>query len=161
MKFLIFHQEGFQLPAPSHCSENASLYSQKKKSAPQGLRVQHTYRIILFMSSANERWRYNVTTSSLIGWAHVQNDPWLTPWLSGLLIPVGVSLDIFWGVRFLSILRCWVSISINLQEKSWKLSVNTKFLYVKLQCWKLGEIFTGPMVLFSALQVLPNINRSK
>ena len=26
------------------------------------------------MGSANERWRYNVT-SSLIGWAHKQNDP--------------------------------------------------------------------------------------
>ena len=26
------------------------------------------------MGSANERWRYNVT-SSLIGWAHTQNDP--------------------------------------------------------------------------------------
>ena len=30
--------------------------------------------IILSMCPANERWRYNVT-SSLIGWAHTQNDP--------------------------------------------------------------------------------------
>ena len=32
--------------------------------------------IVLCMSSANERGRYNVT-SSLIGWAHIQNDPWV------------------------------------------------------------------------------------
>ena len=31
--------------------------------------------IILGMGSANGRWRYNVT-SSLIGWAHAQNDLW-------------------------------------------------------------------------------------
>ena len=31
--------------------------------------------IILCMGSANERRRYN-ETSSLIGWAHTQNDPW-------------------------------------------------------------------------------------
>ena len=30
---------------------------------------------ILCMCPANERWRYNVT-SSLIGWAHAQYDPW-------------------------------------------------------------------------------------
>ena len=30
---------------------------------------------ILYMRPANERWHYNVT-SSLIGWAHTQNDPW-------------------------------------------------------------------------------------
>ena len=30
--------------------------------------------IVLYMQPANERWRYNVT-SSLIGWAHIQNDP--------------------------------------------------------------------------------------
>ena len=34
--------------------------------------------IILCMRPSNERRRYNVT-SSLIGWAHTQNDPW--PWL--------------------------------------------------------------------------------
>ena len=32
--------------------------------------------IILCMCPANERRRYNVT-SSLIGWAHTQNDPWM------------------------------------------------------------------------------------
>ena len=31
--------------------------------------------IISSMRSANDRWRYNVT-SSLIGWAHTQDDPW-------------------------------------------------------------------------------------
>ena len=31
--------------------------------------------IILCMLPANERWRYNVT-SSLIGWPHTQNHPW-------------------------------------------------------------------------------------
>ena len=30
---------------------------------------------ILYMCPANERQRYNVT-SSLIGWTHSQNDPW-------------------------------------------------------------------------------------
>ena len=35
---------------------------------------EHT-GIILYMRSANERWRYTVTPS-LIGWAHTQNDPW-------------------------------------------------------------------------------------
>ena len=30
--------------------------------------------IILCMHSGNERWRYTVTPS-LIGWAHMQNDP--------------------------------------------------------------------------------------
>ena len=34
-----------------------------------------TVRIILCMYPANGRWRYTVT-SSLIGWAHTQNDPW-------------------------------------------------------------------------------------
>ena len=33
--------------------------------------------IILGMGSANERWRY-IVMSSLIGWAHTQNDPWVT-----------------------------------------------------------------------------------
>ena len=31
----------------------------------------------IVVGSANERRRYNVT-SSLTGWAHVHNDPWLT-----------------------------------------------------------------------------------
>ena len=31
--------------------------------------------IILYMCPANERWRYNVT-SSLIGWVHAQKDPY-------------------------------------------------------------------------------------
>ena len=34
--------------------------------------------IIMRMRPANERRRYNVT-SSLIGWAHTQNDPWCVP----------------------------------------------------------------------------------
>ena len=40
--------------------------------------LQHNTRatgIILSMGSANERWRY-IVTSSLISWAHTQNDPW-------------------------------------------------------------------------------------
>ena len=32
-------------------------------------------RIILYMRPANGRRRY-IVTSSLIGWAHIQNDPW-------------------------------------------------------------------------------------
>ena len=34
------------------------------------------YRIIFWMRPANERRRY-IVTSSLIGWAHAQNDPCL------------------------------------------------------------------------------------
>ena len=37
--------------------------------------LNHIIWIILCMRPANERRRYNVT-SSLIGWAHTQNDPW-------------------------------------------------------------------------------------
>ena len=40
--------------------------------------------IILGMGSANERWRY-IVTSFLIGWAHTQNDPWL-PGKSGTFV---------------------------------------------------------------------------
>ena len=40
--------------------------------------------IILYMGSANERWRYNVT-SSLIGWAHTQNDSCLSTGLTRVL----------------------------------------------------------------------------
>ena len=36
--------------------------------------------IILCMHPANERWRYNVT-SSLIGWAHAQNEPCILYWV--------------------------------------------------------------------------------
>ena len=35
---------------------------------------QESWEIILGMGSANERRRYNVT-SSLIGWAHTKTDP--------------------------------------------------------------------------------------
>ena len=35
--------------------------------------------IILRMHPANERWRC-IVTSSLIGWAHTQNDPWVLLW---------------------------------------------------------------------------------
>ena len=38
------------------------------------LEFDHKKGIVLGMSSANERRRYNVTTS-LIGWAHTQDDP--------------------------------------------------------------------------------------
>ena len=31
--------------------------------------------LILYLHPANERWRYNVT--SLIGWPHIQNDPYI------------------------------------------------------------------------------------
>ena len=33
--------------------------------------------MILWTRPANERWRY-IVTSSLIGWAHSQNDPWIS-----------------------------------------------------------------------------------
>ena len=49
---------------------------------PQGILWEdalHNVRatgIILCMCPANERWRYDVT-SSLIGWAHAQNNSWV------------------------------------------------------------------------------------
>ena len=39
--------------------------------------------IILGMGSANKRRRYNVT-SSLIGWVHTQNDPWISSFVNTL-----------------------------------------------------------------------------
>ena len=35
--------------------------------------------ILLCMRPANERWRHNVM-SSLTGWVHTQNDPWILQW---------------------------------------------------------------------------------
>ena len=47
-------------------------------------------RIILCMCPANERRCYNVT-SSLIGWTHTQNDPWIQVCVTKLWIPHGTS----------------------------------------------------------------------
>ena len=44
-------------------------------SSPPATQWQCT-GIILCKCPTNERWRYNVT-SSLIGWAHTQNNPWV------------------------------------------------------------------------------------
>ena len=50
------------------------------------------------MGSANERWRYN-ETSSLTGWACTQNDPW-----SGLeLFNKWMGLDTDYGITILEI----------------------------------------------------------
>ena len=48
----------------------------------------HLSVIILGMGSANERWHY-IVMSSLIGWAHTQNDPWLIDW--------PMALELIWG----------------------------------------------------------------
>ena len=44
-------------------------------SGPSQYQYDISAGIIWYMRPANERRRYNVT-SSLIGWAHIQNDPW-------------------------------------------------------------------------------------
>ena len=58
---------------------------------------QGTAGIILCIHPANERWRYNVT-SSLIGWAHTQNDPWNWViqrwWLLVCVMSTGINTDI-------------------------------------------------------------------
>ena len=41
--------------------------------------MMHLMGIILGMDSANEKW-YSIVTSLLIGWAHIQNDPWPQQW---------------------------------------------------------------------------------
>ena len=47
-------------------------------SRSDGIQVDPWSRIFWGMDSANERWRY-IVTSSIIGWAHTQNDPfWST-----------------------------------------------------------------------------------
>ena len=54
----------------------------KRQTDPASLMGSHPFRksgIILGMGSANERWHYNVM-SSLIGWAHTQNDPCESIW---------------------------------------------------------------------------------
>ena len=54
----------------------------------------HSAGNMLYVRPANERPRYNIT-SSLIGWAHIQNDPctavgkFLTPLLLQLAYPLG------------------------------------------------------------------------
>ena len=57
-------------------------------------KILHKAGITLWMCPANERWRYNVT-SSLIGWAHAQNAAWKgciqTPLSSQLLCMHGGS----------------------------------------------------------------------
>ena len=48
---------------------------QQQQNIPSTTTKQDTHQgIILGMDSANERWRY-IVTSSLIGWAHTRNDP--------------------------------------------------------------------------------------
>ena len=51
-----------------------STSSPSLKSYMPGTKRQNIAGIILFMCPTNERRRYSVT-SSLIGWAHKQNDP--------------------------------------------------------------------------------------
>ena len=65
------------LALPSHLQPWYSFYKISKSLSSSG--------IILCMCPANERRRYNVT-SSLIGWVHVQNDPCFLE--EGFLLPV-------------------------------------------------------------------------
>ena len=53
----------------------------------QGPRTTSVTRDHLGMGSANERRRY-IITSSLIGWAHIQNEPCSTSWLHGSSVTV-------------------------------------------------------------------------
>ena len=84
--------------------------------------------IILGMGSANERWCYSVM-SSLIGWAHTQNDP--CAWLTGYIT---ISQN---ACNQLKELFCS---SLNVSTSGWSLTrgkipvwpVNTLFLEAKL-----------------------------
>ena len=61
-------------PPNISCVSNI-IYWNKPKTFPQPTKHHTTGTgIILYMRPANERWRYNVT-SSLIGLAHTQSDP--------------------------------------------------------------------------------------
>ena len=53
--------------------------------------------IILCMGPANERWRYNLT-SSLIGWMHIQNDPWgIQLWSNDPILGFHEFIIWYWG----------------------------------------------------------------
>ena len=60
------------------------LISELNKKLFRWLQYRWLTGIILCMPPANERRRYNVT-SSLIGWVHTQNNPWV--WVKMLCIP--------------------------------------------------------------------------
>ena len=64
-RVLVFHMELFQTPLPSQC---LGMIENVITSYPG---------IILRMHPANERRRY-IVMSSLIGWVHMQNNPWLS-----------------------------------------------------------------------------------
>ena len=65
----VFLLSGLEL---SVASENGRNSHCSKGIPTSHMRLQPG--IILGMGSANERWHYNAT--SVIGWAHTQNDPW-------------------------------------------------------------------------------------
>ena len=50
------------------------------------------------MGTANERRRYNVT-SSFIGWAHTQNDPCLLQYIYTLELPVFCALSLWYAIH--------------------------------------------------------------
>ena len=56
-----------------------SQLAHRNELLPWGIEISYvdpcSTGIILYMRRANERRRY-IVTSSLIGWAHLQNDPW-------------------------------------------------------------------------------------
>ena len=66
-------------PNYSHRIWQYSVLSKTKKSVGKAhwstLELIYHTGIILCMHPANENWCY-IVTSSLIGWAHTQNDPW-------------------------------------------------------------------------------------
>ena len=81
-KSLSFIRNNFKqlYPFNSEMIENAIIFQNfsHKNSTPINASMTYSHHvsgIILWMRPTNERRRYNVT-SSLIGWAHLQNDPW-------------------------------------------------------------------------------------
>ena len=56
--------------APIQCQATVCI------SDDQVPRLRYTSGIVLYKRPANERGRY-IVTSSLIGWAHTQNDPYI------------------------------------------------------------------------------------
>ena len=81
-KSLSFIRNNFkrQYPFNSEMIENAIIFQNfsHKNSTPINASMTYSHHvsgIILWMRPTNERQRYNVM-SSLIGWAHLQNDPW-------------------------------------------------------------------------------------
>ena len=98
--------------------------------------------IILCMCSTNERWRYNVT-SSLIDWAHSQNDP--CSWLC--------RVDSYWAVR-------WATETIKTlspKQNGWcsQMTFRNTFSWINI------NIFVSWMKCLCLFSMNPTENKSK